>query len=53
MQNCDQTCVHCARYFWKWLKAREAQMSKPLKGQTTTWSEAAATSVRPERNPEP
>jgi hypothetical protein len=47
MQHCDQTCSHCARDWFRWLKAREGQMRKPLKGAKTTWSEAAATSVRP------
>lgn len=47
MQTCDQTCSHCARDWFRWLKAREGQMSKPHKGAKTTWSEAAATSVRP------
>jgi len=47
MQHCDQTCSHCAREFWRWLKAREGQMSKPQKGMSTTFTAAAATSVRP------
>jgi hypothetical protein len=47
MQTCDQTCSHCARDWFRWLKAREGQMGKPHKGAKTTWSEAAATSVRP------
>jgi hypothetical protein len=49
MQTCDQTCSHCARDWFRWLKAREGQMRKLLKGATTSWSEAAATSVRPPR----
>jgi len=28
-QHCDQTCSWCARQFWRWLKAREAQMWAP------------------------
>jgi hypothetical protein len=49
MQTCDQTCSHCARDWFRWLKAREGQMGKPHKGAKTTWSAAAATSVRPVR----
>jgi hypothetical protein len=45
-QHCDQTCAHCAREFWRWLRAREAQMRTPRRGERTTFADAAATSVR-------
>lgn len=31
LQTCDQTCYHCAQTWFMWLKAREAQMSTPMK----------------------
>lgn len=48
MKSCDQTCSHCAREFWKFLRARMAQMSVPRtkKGETTSFAEAAATSIK-------
>lgn len=46
MQHCDQTCSHCAREWWAWLKSREGQMRRPLKGNKTSWSDAALTSVK-------
>ena len=46
MQACNQTCSFCAREFWKFVKARQAQMSVPRKGETMTFANAAATSVR-------
>ena len=47
MQHCNQTCSHCARDWFRWLKSREHQMSMPHKGAKATFAEAAATSVRP------
>jgi hypothetical protein len=47
MQHCDQTCTHCARDWFRWLKSREHQMSMPHKGAQATFAAAAATSVRP------
>lgn len=47
MQACDQRCGWCAKNFWCWLKAREAQMSVPRKGEKTTFTQAALTSVKP------
>lgn len=46
MQRCDQRCPWCARDFWNWLKARERQMSIPQKGMTTSFAEAARTSIK-------
>lgn len=51
--RCDQTCSVCARDWWQWLKAREAQMNTVPKKQAergcvTSFAAAAATSVRPE-----
>jgi hypothetical protein len=33
MQHCDQHCGFCAREWFAWLKAREAQMSVPRKSR--------------------
>lgn len=38
------TCNGCARHFWKWLRARMANMSRRVNGETS-FAEAAATSV--------
>jgi PP-loop superfamily ATP-utilizing enzyme len=46
--NCDSTCPTCARDFFDWLKSRMKQMDMVQKGMKTSFSEAAATSVRPE-----
>ena len=46
-QHCDQTCPFCAREFWRWLKAREAQMRVPKKGEREAFAACAATSNRP------
>lgn len=43
---CHPDCRFCAREFWVWLRARMAQMDRVKKGMTTSWSQAAATSVR-------
>ena len=53
MQHCDQTCTHCARNWFRWLKAREHQMAMPHNGAQTTFAAAAATSVRPVREARP
>jgi len=55
LQTCDQTCSHCARDFFRWWKTREAQMSVPRKklGETTTFAEAAATSIHAPKAGEP
>ncbi len=45
MQHCDQTCSHCAREFFKWWKTWTKKMMLPQDGATTTFAEAAATSV--------
>lgn len=43
-------CNACARDFFKWVKTRMAQMDVDLKdGNSTTFAEAAATSVKPPR----
>lgn len=47
MQHCDARCGWCARNWWRWLKSREAQMSLLRPGQTTSFAQAAATSIRP------
>lgn len=65
MQHCDQTCTHCAREFFAWLKAREGQMDRPRKNrkfslrvghvvtvpvhETVSYNEAMLTAVRPAR----
>lgn len=60
MQFCDATCGWCARNWFNWLKSREAQMSVPTKdkvmpnghvrkGCSVPFSEAARTSVRPDK----
>lgn len=46
MRSCDQTCSFCAREFWKFVKMREAQMSKPRKGETTSFMQAVETAIR-------
>lgn len=46
MQSCDQTCSWCAKHFWKFVKAREAQMSTPRKGEKTSFMEAVETAIR-------
>lgn len=58
MQFCDAKCGWCARNWFQWLKAREAQMSQPTKdkvmpngflrrGCSVPFTSAALTSVRP------
>lgn len=62
MQSCDQTCTWCARNWFRWLKAREGQMSVPRKAKlhpvtkavlrpadSVTFTEAARTSNRAPR----
>lgn len=49
MQFCDQTCSHCARDWFRWLKSREGQMRHAQGNMTTSFAAAAATSVRPPR----
>ena len=46
-QNCDETCYWCATDWWRWLRAREAQMRRPREGETVPFSTAMATSIRP------
>jgi hypothetical protein len=50
MQHCDSTCRQCFRTWVRWLKSREHQMTMPMEGMTTTFAEAAATSVRPPKD---
>lgn len=33
MQHCDSKCGQCSRNWWKWFKARQAQMSVPRKAK--------------------
>ncbi len=40
-------CPFCTRDYWRWLKSRMAQMSKPRMGETISFADAAATSVKP------
>jgi hypothetical protein len=42
-----RNCPFCARDYWRWLKARMRQMSTPRKGETISFADAAATSIRP------
>lgn len=46
--KCDSTCAVCAREFFKWYKTRMKQMEmvRTNKGETVSFAEAAATSVR-------
>jgi hypothetical protein len=48
---CDQTCGWCARDWFKWLKAREANMRRTLP-DGSNFANAAATSNVPGRTPE-
>lgn len=43
---CDPQCPWCARDWWRWLAGREAQMSRPRRGETVPFSAAALSSVR-------
>lgn len=47
MQHCDATCTWCANNFFRWLKSRMAQMSRPNSkaGDTTLFAVAAASRV--------
>jgi hypothetical protein len=45
--KCDSTCPVCAREFFAWYKSRMKQMEMTVKGNKTSFAEAAATSVRP------
>lgn len=45
---CHPECRFCAIGFFRWLKGREKQMSQPRKGETVSFSEAAATSNIPD-----
>jgi len=47
MQVCDSTCFHCATNWFRWLKAREAQMKRVLPGHKVSFSDAARTSNIP------
>lgn len=42
-------CPWCARRFFAWYRARMAQMHANLKGSSTSFAEAAATSIKEER----
>lgn len=44
---CHPDCTMCANTYWRWVKARMGQMSKPNKGDTTSFAVAASTSIRP------
>lgn len=46
--SCHKDCRFCAKEFYRWYKTRMAQMAVPQEGQTTTFAQAAATSVKPE-----
>jgi len=47
--NCHPDCRYCAMDFWKWLKGRMNQMDRPRRGEEQSFSEAAATSIKPEK----
>ncbi len=48
-KQCDYPdCPWCARNFLYWYKGRIDQMSVPRKNETTSFSEAAATSIIPD-----
>lgn len=47
MQFCDQTCRWCFHQWVKWLKSRMHQMDMAWDGTSTSFNQAAATSVKP------
>jgi hypothetical protein len=53
VQHCDSTCFHCAQTFFLWLKSRMGMFDRvDNKGRPntgTTFTQAAATSVRPDK----
>lgn len=52
MQSCDQTCSHCAREFWAWLKGRMKSAEREAgRSGAGSFSAAAATSIRPGASP--
>jgi hypothetical protein len=46
MKNCSPQCPWCAKEFWRWMKSRMAQMNMTRPGETTSFAQAAATSVK-------
>jgi pyruvate-formate lyase-activating enzyme len=46
MQHCNSLCSYCANVWFRWLKSREAQMRRPMRGEMA-FADAAATSIKP------
>ena len=46
-QRCDSKCGYCATAWFKWLKAREANMRRAPTGGVS-FADAAASSIKPE-----
>lgn len=47
---CHPECRFCAVEMFRWLAGRMTQMAKAKRGDTTSFAECAATSVKPEDN---
>jgi len=46
MRECSPQCPWYAKEFWRWMKSRMAQMDKPRNGESESFAQAAATSVK-------
>lgn len=49
--QCHEDCRFCQREFLQWYRARMAQMHRVKKGESTSFAESAATSIKPLPDP--
>lgn len=43
--QCHPDCRFCQKEWWRWYRARMAQMHKAKRGDTVSFAQAAATSI--------